>query len=332
MNLDHIFKIIEPDLNTFENTLRELIKTSNNPTNQILFHIMESGGKRLRPALFFLICHLLEYHGPHRSSIAAVCEYIHTASLLHDDVIDNSTLRRNKPTVNSVWGDQTAVLAGDLIYAASCRLMVQTGSLPLIDTFAECIRLMSESELLQLDYLWKKDLSPDDSLKIIKGKTACLFSASCSTPAYLAEKHDLASTLSIFGENLGVAFQVIDDCLDYEGSNESLGKDVTADLKEGKVTLPIIFSLQSQHHKNELFDLIENVFAEGDINQSQKIRLIELISASGGIQKTRNFAMSLVTKSKEILETLFAKPKNNSVENSKKSLLDLCDFIANRKL
>lgn len=181
----NILAPVVQELQALEPLLIQYLLTPNEPTNQVISHIFSSGGKRVRPALFLLTAQLIGYKGEHQFPIASVCEYIHTASLLHDDVIDNSSLRRNKPTTNSVWGDETAVLAGDLVYSAACRLMVKTQSLPLIDTFAECIRFMSESELFQLELLWKIDTTQEQYSRVVAGKTAALFEASCKTPGYL---------------------------------------------------------------------------------------------------------------------------------------------------
>ena len=278
---------LEPKMLTY-------LRTRSEPTNRIIAHIFESGGKRIRPGLFLLCCDLLGYHGEHRSPIAAVCEYIHTASLLHDDVIDNSTERRGRPTVNSRWGDETAVLSGDLIYSAACRLMVKTGSLPLIDTFAECIRFMSESELFQLELLWKADTSRDSYIRVITGKTAFLFAAACQTPAYLSGHDDeVARALGAYGLSLGIAFQIADDCLDYTTRGDDLGKPAVSDLYEGKVTLPLIFALESASATDKRFieETLEGRQGKTPANQS---RLQDIVVNGGGIERSLAMANSQI--------------------------------------
>jgi octaprenyl-diphosphate synthase len=292
------------ELRALEPKMVEYLRTPSEPTNRIIAHIFESGGKRIRPGLFLLCCDLLGYTGEHRSPIAAVCEYIHTASLLHDDVIDNSTERRGRPTVNSRWGDETAVLSGDLIYSAACRLMVKTGSLPLIDTFAECIRFMSESELFQLELLWKPQTTQADYLRVVTGKTACLFSASCQTPAFLSG-HDgpIADALAAYGLSLGMAFQIADDCLDYTTQGDDLGKPAVSDIYEGKVTLPLIFALRSASLAER--QIIENTL-DGNLEKtpSNQSRIQDIVVSSGGVTQALDLANAQIDKALEALSAL----------------------------
>lgn len=298
---------LEKDLSILNDKLVEYLLTKNQPTNQVLEHIFSTGGKRIRPALFLLSCHLISYEGEHKFPIASVCEYIHTASLLHDDVIDNSTLRRNKPTVNSVWGDETAVLSGDLIYSTACRLMVKTKSLDLIDCFAECIRLMSESELYQLDLLWKSQISYEEYEKIVQGKTAMLFEASLKTAGFLNQSEDrIVTLLGEFGKNLGFVFQIVDDCLDYSGQISVVGKPVTNDLLEGKVTLPLIYALQK--NDPQLSILVNQMIECGQASNEEKERLVCLVDQTGGlneaIEKANEFAQKALWCLDEIKDLL----------------------------
>lgn len=306
-----MFNSIQTELNELEGKLVQYLLTPNIPTNQILEHIFSSGGKRIRPALFILCSKIINYDGEFKYPIAAVCEYIHTASLLHDDVIDNSTLRRNKPTVNSVWGDETAVLSGDLIYSAACRLMVKTRSLNLIDCFAECIRYMSESELFQLEMLWKQNTSIEQYNKIVDGKTANLFSASCKTPAYLNENNEkIISLLELYGKNLGFAFQITDDCLDYEGSQQELGKPVACDLLEGKITLPLIYALEKNN--NKLNFLVNKIIESNTATLNEKEKLLLLVKETGGLEmalkKANEYASSARSCLKELEQILHSTP------------------------
>lgn len=207
----------------------------------VIGHVFSGGGKRIRPALFFFTSKLVHYEGPHRLNMAAVCEFVHSASLLHDDVIDNSTLRRNKPTANSIWGDEASVLTGDLIYARASEMMAATGSLEIVSMFARAIRLMSEGELLQLEHLYNPEMPEKAYFDILENKTAVLLSAVCRAPAVLANRPKLeCDALETFGRCVGFAFQLLDDALDYAGTPEIFGKKTLADLPEGKVTLPIM--------------------------------------------------------------------------------------------
>ncbi len=285
--MQYFIDATKDELSTLEPLLVEYLLTPNEPTNDVLRHIFSAGGKRVRPGLFLLIAKLIGYDGSHKMPIAAVCEYIHTASLLHDDVIDSSTLRRGKPTANSIWGDETAVLAGDLIYSAACRLMVKTRSLDLIDTFAECIRFMSESELFQLELLWKKDITKQQYERVVQGKTAILFEASCKTPGFLANlTSETCNALGAYGHHLGYVFQFADDILDYVGSAESIGKSVASDLRCGKVTLPVLcgLDLERGQRNQPLTELVGHALTSGECNDNDLQKIIEIVRTSGGVE------------------------------------------------
>ena len=284
--MQYFLDATKTNLQQLEPLLVEYLLTPNEPTNDVLRHIFSAGGKRVRPALFLMIADLIGYSGEHRMPIAAVCEYIHTASLLHDDVIDNSTLRRGKPTTNSIWGDETAVLSGDLIYSAACRLMVKTRSLELIDTFAECIRFMSESELFQLELLWKPDITRHQYDRVVQGKTAILFEASTKTPGFLAElTPEACAELGAYGENLGFVFQYADDLLDYTGNQETIGKAVAADLRNGKVTLPLLCALENEAtlNKQELRDRVTRALTAGECSDKEMTLITDIVRSTGGI-------------------------------------------------
>ena len=304
--MQKFFEETGPELKMLEPLLVEYLLTPNEPTNDVLRHIFGAGGKRVRPGLFLLISRLIHHTGPHRMPIAAVCEYIHTASLLHDDVIDNSTLRRGKPTANSVWGDETAVLAGDLIYSAACRLMVKTRSLELIDTFAECIRFMSESELFQLELLWKTDVTKEQYERVVRGKTAILFEASCKTPGFLAGlKPGTCERLGDYGNHLGHVFQIADDILDYVGDESEVGKKLGADLLAGKVTLPILCGIANEKALNpaggRLTTLVQETLQQGTCSTSTLQEIAQLVHSTGGVASAQEKADEHAEKAKNAL-------------------------------
>ncbi|MEN9824665.1 MAG: hypothetical protein RI953_410 [Pseudomonadota bacterium] len=304
--MQKFFEETGSELKMLEPLLVEYLLTPNEPTNDVLRHIFAAGGKRVRPGLFLLISRLIHYTGTHRMPIAAVCEYIHTASLLHDDVIDNSTLRRGKPTANSIWGDETAVLAGDLIYSAACRLMVKTRSLELIDTFAECIRFMSESELFQLELLWKADITQEQYERVVRGKTAVLFEASCKTPGFLAElTAETCERLGDYGRHLGYVFQIADDILDYAGNEAEVGKKLGADLLAGKVTLPILCGIVNEKELNSsggrLTSLVNETLLQGTCSDSALQEIVHLTQSTGGVISAQTKAMKHVEKAKNAL-------------------------------
>lgn len=311
------------ELSTLEPKLVEYLLTPNEPTNDILRHIFSAGGKRVRPGLFLLVARLIGYSGPHLMPIAAVCEYIHTASLLHDDVIDNSTLRRGKPTANSIWGDESAVLAGDLIYSAACRLMVKTRSLELIDTFAECIRFMSESELFQLELLWNADITREQYERVVQGKTAILFEASCKTPAFLAELPEACSAaLGTYGKHLGYVFQFADDILDYAGTAETVGKSVGADLRGGKITLPILCALERERLAKEkpISEIVSRTLNEGSCSDTELSALLQHIRAHGDIESALRVGKQHVASAQQALLTAYEMLPSKNSDASKNTL------------
>jgi octaprenyl-diphosphate synthase len=240
-SLERALAPVQDDIHQLNSNLSGYLPSESRTSKAIVDHVFASGGKRIRPALYFFVSRMLGYRGPHLYPIAAVAEFVHAASLLHDDVIDNSTLRRNKPTANSIWGDQAAVLTGDLIYARASEMMAETGSLEIVSEFARAIRLMSEGELIQLENVFNANVPVSVYLKILDCKTAVLIAAACRSAGVLGGA-DLKQrdALSKFGQRVGVAFQLIDDALDYLNSREKSGKPTLADLREGKVTMPVI--------------------------------------------------------------------------------------------
>lgn len=298
---------VEARLKELEPLLAGYLRVPNEPTNQLIEHVFQAGGKRIRPALFFLCARLCGYHGEQLLPMASVCEYIHTASLLHDDVIDNSTLRRNRATANSIWGDETAVLAGDLIYAAACRLMVKTRDLRIVDMFAECIRFMSEAEMFQLDLLWKLDITREEYERVVLGKTATLFEASTRCPALLAGvPESIADLFGEYGRCLGFAYQIADDCLDYVGEGAALGKAVVADFAEGKLTLPLIYALQKESsanpHRRPLHDLVRRLAESGQpFSPEARHEFAVHVNETGGVLQARAAAHAYVDQARSAL-------------------------------
>lgn len=265
-------------------------------------HIFAAQGKMVRPALFLLACRLLAYKGEHLESVAVVCEYVHTASLLHDDVIDNSPLRRNRPTSNRIWGDAAAVLMGDVIYATASELMAKTGHHGIVQGFAEAIRQMSEAELLQLEYLYDHAIDEGTYFRILAGKTASLMAAASGAAATLAgAPASQQQALTGMGHKLGMAFQLLDDALDFTGTTAQLGKAAYADLREGKITLPLIL-LRSRLPASEQAQFAEILTATSlSSAHSRKIQtwVARHATVTDTLEKARQFseeALDLLTR------------------------------------
>ncbi len=213
---------------------------------EVAQYIISSGGKRLRPALLLLVCGALDSSHPHRHTLAAVVEFIHTATLLHDDVVDESTLRRGNQTANERFGNAPSVLVGDFLYSRAFQMMVDVDNMRVMQVLSEATNTIAEGEVLQLMNMHDAELDEAAYMRVIRSKTAKLFEASARLAPILAgATHELETACATYGQALGTAFQVIDDVLDYEGDPLQLGKNLGDDLREGKVTLPIICALRS---------------------------------------------------------------------------------------
>jgi octaprenyl-diphosphate synthase len=234
-----------PSLELIERAMREQLASESDVIVAVGDHVLASGGKRVRPALLLLSAELCGYTGPRRVHVAAAVELLHTATLLHDDVVDSSLLRRGRPSAMSLWGNRRAVLAGDFFYARASSMIVEDGDLDVLWVFSNTIRLMAEGEVLQLQRSFDPEVTETQYYSVIDRKSAALLSAACEAGAILggvtrAERRQVAE----FGRELGLAFQIRDDALDYEAGADVLGKPPYTDLREGKVTLPLLLALK----------------------------------------------------------------------------------------
>ncbi len=280
--------------------MASFIPVESKTSKEITAHVLGSGGKRIRPGLFLMACRLVGYDGPHLFPMAAVAELVHTASLLHDDVVDNSTLRRNKPTANSIWGDESSVLVGDLLYARASEMMADTGSLEIVSGYARAIRMMSEGELLQLEGLYNPKLPESAYMRVIECKTATLIATACRSAAVLAgAPKGVCDGLEQFGRLVGFAFQLLDDALDYAGETDQFGKIVLKDLAEGKVTLPLILLREDASPENQA--LIDRVVMDPKPGSRDFDKLASLIESSDAVERTIARAREYTTKATEAL-------------------------------
>lgn len=254
---------------------------------QVSRYIIAAGGKRLRPALLLLMCGALGFKGEQRLNLAAVVEFIHTATLLHDDVVDGSTLRRGRATANESFGNPASVLVGDFLYSRAFQMMVDAGDMRIMQTLAEATNVIAEGEVQQLMNMHDAGLSEEDYLQVIRSKTAKLFEASARISALLSgASPETEACCAEYGQALGTAFQVIDDVLDYDGDVAEMGKNLGDDLREGKVTLPLIVAMQrgSQTERDLLRDAIENGGAE------KMTEIIAIVQRTGALDATRHLA------------------------------------------
>ena len=251
--LDHF----SPHLRKIDDVLNQSLGTRIPVVLDIVRYSLLGAGKRIRPLLFVLSSHLCGYQGGDVYRLSTLFEYVHAASLLHDDVLDNADLRRSKPSVRQVWGNSAAVLGGDFLYSAASAVAVECRNLELIRLLSDVLKRMVEGQFLELEHTHNWEITKAEYMEIIKAKTAALMGAACSSGAMVAGADEkTVQHLGDFGSNLGIAFQLVDDLLDYTSSEEVFGKPVGKDLKEGKITLPLVYFL-SELEKGEVERLSE---------------------------------------------------------------------------
>ena len=269
--------------------------------SQVSQYIVAAGGKRLRPALLLLMCGALGYTGGQRHNLAAVVEFIHTATLLHDDVVDESSLRRGRATANEAFGNPASVLVGDFLYSRAFQMMVDAGDMRIMKTLAEATNVIAEGEVLQLMNMHDANLSEEGYLLVIRSKTAKLFEASARIAALLAKSPDsVEQSCADYGQSLGTAFQVIDDVLDYDGDVLEMGKNLGDDLREGKATLPLIIAMQRGTELER--STIRNAIETGGTVQME--RIIEIVQKTGALTATRDAAAVEARRALTALEFL----------------------------
>ena len=250
-------------------------------------YIISAGGKRLRPALLLLVCGALGYTGDQRFNLAAVVEFIHTATLLHDDVVDESTLRRGRPTANESFGNPASVLVGDFLYSRAFQMMVDAGDMRIMQILADATNVIAEGEVLQLMNMHDASLDEAGYLRVIRSKTAKLFEASARLGAVLAQAPTaVEQACADYGQALGTAFQVIDDVLDYDGDAGEMGKNLGDDLREGKATLPLIAAMQRGTDAQR--EVVRNAIESGSIGELD--RIVAIVHDTGALEVTREAA------------------------------------------
>jgi octaprenyl-diphosphate synthase len=255
--------------------------------NQIAHYIVTAGGKRIRPRLVLLFAGALGYSGPDQFTLAATVEFIHTATLLHDDVVDESSLRRGRQTANAVFGNAASVLVGDFLYSRAFQMMVSVNNMRVLDVLADATNVIAEGEVLQLMNMHDPDLAVDEYLRVIRSKTAKLFEASARLGAIIAGADaQVEASCASYGRSLGTAFQLVDDLLDYDGETHALGKNVGDDLREGKPTLPLLLAMAQGSATDRA--LIRHAIEHGEV-----VRLAEVVAAvrrTGAINAARDLA------------------------------------------
>ena len=289
---------------------------------EVTAHLVEAGGKRLRPLLTLASANLCGYRGEHHVLLAATVEFIHTATLLHDDVVDESEQRRGRPTANLLWDNKSSVLVGDYLFSRSFQLMVETGNMQALGILANASAVIAEGEVLQLSAA--QNLATDEAiyLQVVRGKTAALFAAACEVGGVIADAPPAhTQALRIYGDALGIAFQIVDDLLDYGGASTSLGKNTGDDFRERKLTLPVILAVAKA-------DATERAFWQRTIEKGQQVpedlnHAMALMQRHGTLQATRKAALGWAADAKTALAPL--------PDSELRTILsDLADYVVSR--
>ena len=320
-NTSAALALVRTDLEEVDKVIALRLSTGVPLVAQVSQYIIAAGGKRLRPALLLLMCGALDYQQTQRFNLAAVIEFIHTATLLHDDVVDASTLRRGRPTANASFGNPASVLVGDFLYSRAFQMMVEGGDMRIMEILAEATNVIAEGEVQQLMNMHDASLDAEAYLRVIRSKTAKLFEASARLGAVLAQTPEhIEQACATYGQALGTAFQVIDDVLDYDGDSALMGKNLGDDLREGKTTLPLIIAMQ--RGTPDQAATIRRAIETGGLEQLEAI--LDIVRQTGSLDATRTAASLEAQRAIEALDALMP-----SVY--KQALLQLADQLLDRR-
>jgi octaprenyl-diphosphate synthase len=302
------------DMQAVDDVIRQRLASDVALIEQISHYIIGAGGKRIRPRLVLLFSSALGFEGPQKYELAAIVEFIHTATLLHDDVVDESSLRRGRQTANAMFGNAASVLVGDFLYSRAFQMMVGIDRMRVLEVLADATNVIAEGEVLQLMNMHDPDLAVDDYLRVIRFKTAKLFEASGRLGAVLAgAAPELEEACADYGRALGTAFQLVDDLLDYEGDTQELGKNVGDDLREGKTTLPLLIAMERGTPEERA--LIRHAIEHGEVDRLKDI--VDIVRRTGALEATRSAARREADVAKSCLQALPA-------SKAREALLELC--------
>lgn len=320
---DKLKNVLVDDLSKVSKLIKERMQSEHAPLiGEISSHLIGSGGKRLRPLLTLAAAKICGYQGEFHIHLAATVEFIHTATLLHDDVVDESERRRGRSSVNILWNNSSSVLVGDYLFARSFQLMTETGRLDVLETLSNASANIAEGEVLQLTA--SEDITTDEEIyyKIIRGKTAALFSASTEVGAMLADADkDTIKALASYGDALGVSFQIVDDILDFIGDGAKIGKNLGDDFRERKLTLPMIHAISKADDKE--LEFWERTIVDGDQNSEDFEKALDILKNRLSIDYTKEVAIEWSKTAKKTLTNLPDTPLRNILE-------ELSDYVVSR--
>jgi len=313
--------LLEADMAEVDRVIRARLHSDVALVRQVSEYIIHSGGKRLRPALVLLAANALGYRGVQHHEMAAVVEFIHTATLLHDDVVDASDLRRGRDTANALFGNATSVLVGDFLYSRAFQMMVSVKNMRVMEVLSDATNIIAEGEVLQLMNCNDPDIDEAAYLRVIRYKTAQLFEAAGRLGAIVNDSpREIEDALGNYGMHLGTAFQIIDDVLDYSGETEMIGKNVGDDLAEGKPTLPLLFAMK--HGTPEEAEIIRGAIQKGDASNFQ--RILGIVQRTGALDHAHSQAQAEANLAQAALATIPG-------SQYKDALLELSAFAVKRE-
>lgn len=320
--MEQVLQMLDSEMSLVEKQFKHDLDSEVLLIRKVGEYVLASGGKRMRPMLVLLAARLTGYQGDKHIGVASVVEFIHTATLLHDDVVDSADLRRGEASANSVWGNEASVLVGDFLFSKSFSLMVRTGSLSILQALSDATTMMAEGEVLQLISTCDLDLTEERYMQVVRDKTAVLIAAACRCGGVLSEVDEVQEqALSDFGMHLGIAFQFMDDALDYVADQAEFGKACGQDLEEGKMTLPLIETLRKC--TSEEREMVADVVEKELLSDEDLASVTQLIHSYNGIDYTRVRAKDLIEKAKGCLDVFDA-------SETKSALYVLADYVVSR--
>ncbi|WP_396588833.1 octaprenyl diphosphate synthase [Bermanella sp. R86510] len=320
MQVNEIYQVVETEFAQVNKIILDQLSSNVPMVEKIGHHIIASGGKRMRPLLVLMAAKALNNHDQNHPLLASIIEFLHTATLLHDDVVDTSDMRRGKATANAAFGNAPSVLVGDFLYSRAFQMMVELGSMKVMGILSNATCIIAEGEVMQLMNVKNPKVSESQYMDVIQGKTAMLFEASSHSGAVLANANsEQEEALRLFGHHLGMAFQLVDDVLDYMGNAEELGKNVGDDLAEGKPTLPLIFAMQNASDDDA--NVIRQAIRKGGTDQLSDI--IKIVQRCGAIDYTQQKAQEHVDLANNAIACLTDSP-------AKQALATLAHMAINR--
>ena len=317
MSIENLTSLVKPELESVNARILDACKNHVELIPTVSEHLIAAGGKRVRPILTLASAKLCDYSGERHINLAAAVEFMHTATLLHDDVVDDSSKRRGMDTANYIYGNKVSVLVGDYLLGKAFQMMVSDGSLEVLRILSDAAAKIAEGEVLQISLTHNLDTTLEQYIEVVQAKTAELFAAACEVGGAIIDDKKKQKALRDFGENFGIAFQIVDDALDYAADPEVLGKNIGDDFREGKVTLPIIYAYENSSGEDRAF-WQKAVSGDYDLNEDDLLDAQDLVKSSGALEKAMNLAKTYADKAINSLEAF----QDSALKQEMKNLVE----------